>query len=277
MTTSNREKAERFHALHNGPDVLVLANCWDPGSARTLEALGFQALGTTSGGIAYAQGLPDGGAIGRDGMLAAIQTIAQRISVPLTADIENGYGRRPEDVATTIAGVIDAGAVGCNLEDGSSDPHVPLFEVSLAVERIQAAREAAARASIRFFINARTDVYLAAASRYADPFVEAVRRLNAYWDVGADCLFMPPFGDVTTIERLKQEVDGRLSIQAGPSTPPVSELTRLGVARVSTATSIVRATYAVIKRAAEEMLQTGTFTFTAEGLSYAELQALFRT
>ena len=276
MQQSVAEKAEVFHSLHAEPNTLVLGNCWDPGSARLLESAGFKALGTTSGGMAFSQGLPDGGPMGRDQMLEGIHRIAQRISIPLTADIENGYGSQPEDVARTIRGLIEAGSVGCNLEDATGDMNAPLFDIPVAVERIRAAREAATSVGINFFINARTDVYLAGVSIYTDPFDEAVRRSNAYLEAGADLVFVPPHSDRATIKQLLKNLEGQLSVQGNPDTPPVSALSQLGVGRVSTATSISRAIFALMKRIAQEVLEKGTFGFAEETLPYSELQDLFR-
>ncbi len=274
MTSSSRiEKAETFRRLHDGPEILVLPNAWDAGSAALLAAAGFPAIATTSAGIAFAHGLPDGEHIARDTMLEAVRRIAGRVSIPVTADMEAGYGASPEAVAETVGLTIQAGAVGINIEDGTGDAANPLLAPALAAERIGAARRAADAAGVPLVINARTDGFLAGTAG-DDVLADAVRRANAYRRAGADCVFVPFVTDTRIIATLVREIDGPINILAGPAGPSVPELKVLGVARVSIGGSLARAALAVVRGAAEEMRGPGTFGFAAAALPHAELQKL---
>jgi 2-methylisocitrate lyase-like PEP mutase family enzyme len=256
-------KANAFRAMHRGPDVLVLANVWDVASARILEEAGFGALATTSAGIAFTLGYPDGQKISREEMLARVGRIARAVKVPVTADVEAGYGDRPEDAAETARGVIEAGAIGMNLEDGTDRPG-QLVELSLQLEKIRAVREAALKSGVLLVLNARTDVYLEQIGAEETRYDETVRRLLAYRDAGADCVFVPGLRDAETISRLAKDVQCPLNILAGPGFPPVPELRKLGVARVSLGSAPMRATLGLVRRMAEELKSTGTYT-TLEG------------
>ncbi len=193
------EKAATFRKRHDGSRILVLPNAWDVASARLLEAAGFAALATTSAGVAWVLGYPDGERIPRDVMLDAVRRIVGRVSVPVTADMVAGFGPSPEHTAQTVHAVIAAGAVGLNLEDSTGDPSTPLVDMTLQVERIQAARAAATADGVPVVINARTDVFLAAVGAEATRIDHAVRRANAYRKAGADCLFVPGVQDSPTI------------------------------------------------------------------------------
>ena len=270
MTPSQRAKGEAFLALHRGPRIIVLPNAWDVITAALLADAGFPAVATTSAGVAFALGYPDGQRIPRDEMLAVVARIAERVPLPITADMEAGYGVRPEDVAETVRRTIAAGAIGANIEDGID--HV-LLDLSLGVERIVAAREAARATGGVFVLNARTDTYLAR-QRRPDVFDETVRRLNAYRRAGADCLFVPGVTDRETIGRLARAVDGPLNVMVGPGMPSASDLEALGVKRVSTGTSIARAALGLVRRAAAELRDRGTFGYAADALPYGEGNAL---
>ncbi len=275
MTTNNqREKAERLRALHAGPRILVLCNAWDAASARVVEESGFPAIATTSAGIAYSLGYPDGQRIPREEMAAAVARITRAVAAPVTADMEAGYGRTPEAAAETARAAIAAGAVGMNFEDATDE--TTFIDVELQCERIQAAREAAAAAGVPLVLNARTDVYLARAGDPEKWFGEAVRRVNAYRAAGADCLFVPGAYDRDLIARLVREIDGPLNILAGPTAPPIGELERLGVRRVSLGSGPMRATMTLVRKIIAELIGTGTYTsFTQETISYAEANRLF--
>jgi 2-methylisocitrate lyase-like PEP mutase family enzyme len=265
MIAIERQKAQAlaFRAMHHGPRILLLPNVWDVASARTVEEAGFGALATTSAGVAFTLGYPDGQKISREEMLAQVGRIARAARVPVTADVEAGYGDRPEDAANTARGVIEAGAIGMNLEDGTNRP-AQLVELSLQLDKIRAVCEAALKAGVLLVLNARTDVYLeqvgAADARYDD----TVRRLLAYHDAGADCVFAPGLRDPETISRLVRDVKCPLNILAGPGFPSVPELEKLGVARVSLGSAPMRATLGLIRRMAEELRSTGTYK-TLEG------------
>ncbi len=268
-------KADALRGLHAAPDILVLPNAWDPGSARIFAQAGFPAIATTSSGIAHAHGLPDGQRIHRDVMLAAVDRIVSAVNVPVTADLEAGYGETPEDIANTVQAAIRVGAVGCNLEDSTRNPEHPLVDVSRAAERFTAARAGAAAAGVPMVINARTDVYLLGDAFDGDPFRETVARAAAYREAGADCIFVPGVRDSGVIAELVRAIDAPVNILAGPGSPSVAELHALGVARVSIGGSLMRAALTLIRRAAAELRTDGTYTYADGALSHADLNALF--
>jgi 2-methylisocitrate lyase-like PEP mutase family enzyme len=216
-------KAEKFRQLHDKSRLLVLPNAWDVASALVLELAGFPAIATTSAGVAWALGYPDGERITRETMLEAVRRIAQRVSVPVTADMLAGFGPTPEDAAETVRGVIAAGAVGLNMEDRSNDPRDPLVEVALNAEKIRAARAAATDAGVAVVINARTDVFLLSVGGPETRLEHAVRRANAYREAGADCLFVPGVENSTTIVQLARLISGPINILARAGTPPLPE------------------------------------------------------
>ncbi|MBZ5622467.1 MAG: isocitrate lyase/phosphoenolpyruvate mutase family protein [Acidobacteriia bacterium] len=261
-------KAARFREMHHGPRILVLPNAWDAASARIFEQAGFQALATTSAGIAASLGYPDGERVGRDEMLAVVRRIVQAVSVPVTADLESGYGASTADVEATARGAIAAGAVGLNLEDARARI---LLEMAQAVERIRAVRRVADEAGVPLVINARIDVLLRQAGPPETRVEETIRRANAYRDAGADCLFVPAALDAETIGRLVGAIRGPVNILALPGVPSISELERLGVARVSTGSGPMRATMTLTRRIAEELKQ-GEFRAITEAITtYAEV------
>src|SRR4029077_1481796 len=259
MTVEERKsKANAFRVMHRGEKILVLPNAWDAASARVFEEAGFGAVATTSAGVAFTLGYPDGERISRQEMLAVVGRIAAAVKVPVTADVEAGYGDRPEDAADTARGVIEAGAVGMNLEDGTDRPRV-LVELSLQLEKIRAVRETALKSGVLLVLNARTDVYLEQVGAPETRYGETVRRLLAYRDAGADCVFVPGLRDAETISRLVRDVQCPLNILAGPGSPSVHELEKLGVARVSLGSAPMRATLGLLRRMGEELKTTGTY------------------
>lgn len=255
---NQRERAETFHRLHAGPRVLLLPNIWDVVSARVVEQAGFPALATSSAAVAWTLGLPDGERISREEMAAIVARIVPHVSVPVTADMEAGYGRRPEDAAATARAVIAAGAVGMNLEDAAVGEN-ELFDQALQVERIRAAHEAATAADVPIVINARTDVFLKQIGEPASRVGHAVRRLNAYREAGAACLFAPGVKDAATIGVLARETEGPLNILGGPGAPSVPELERLGVRRLSLGAGVMRAALGAVRRVATELGGAGTY------------------
>ena len=272
-TKELREKAERLRALHAGPRILVLCNAWDAASARIVEEAGFPAVATTSAGIANSLGYPDGQRVSREEMAEAVARVARAVAVPVSADMESGYGLTPEAAAETARAAIAAGAVGMNLEDAIEERE--FIDIRLQADRVRAAREAGEHAGVPLVINARTDVYLSGIGTPAEQFEQAVRRANAYREAGADCLFLPGATDAALIARLVSEIDGPINILAGPATPPVGELERLGVRRVSMGSGPMRATMALLQRIARELAQSGTYTaFTRDTISYTEANRL---
>ena len=273
-STTQRERADALRRLHAGPGILVLPNAWDVATARLVEEAGFPAIATTSAGVAWAAGFADGERISRDEMLEAVRRITAGVRVPVTADVEGGYGPSPDAAAETARGVIAAGAVGLNLEDGTADGN--LLELSLHVERIQAVRAGGASAGVPLVINARTDAFEVKGWDAARRFAEAVRRANAYHAAGADCLFVPHVSDGETIGRLARELDGPLNVIAGPPAPSIRELERLGVRRASLGPRVVQAALGLVRRAALELRERGTYDSMADLLiPFAELQHLF--
>jgi 2-methylisocitrate lyase-like PEP mutase family enzyme len=270
---SQRDRAETFRRLHRGPDLLVLPNAWDVVTARLVEEAGFPAVATTSAGIAWALGYPDGERITRAEMVDVVRRIAAAVRLPVTADMEAGYGATPEAAAVTAREVIAAGAIGLNLEDGTNEGG--LVDVSLHVERIGAAREAGAAAGVPLVINARTDAFEVRDWAPARRFAEAVRRANAYHAAGADCLFVPHVSDAATIGRLAAELPGPLNVIAGPPAPPLGELARLGVRRASLGPRVTQAALGYVRRILAELRGGHSYGTMAEVLiPFAELQRL---
>ncbi len=269
------EKGARFARSHVEPGILVLPNAWDAGSAVMLVEAGFQAIATTSAGIAFSMGLPDGERVGRERMLERVAQIVAAVPVPVTADLEAGYGTRPEDVAATVRGALDAGAVGCNIEDAAVDGAKSLLNFELACDRIRAGAEAARAAGVPFVLNARTDPFLVRPGPDAENFAEAVRRANAYREAGADCLFVPGTMAAETIGALAREIRGPLNVLgARGGAASVAVLQHLGVKRVSIGGGLCLATLALVRRAARELFERGTFGYAQSALSNPEANAL---
>lgn len=274
---SLKAKADAFRNMHHAPPLLVLPNAWDAVTARLFVQAGARAIATTSAGIAATLGYADGQNVPRELMMQAIARIANAVSVPVTADIESGYADSPKGLGESMRAVINAGAIGVNLEDATGDTSQPLFALEAQIERIRAAREAADDVNIPVVINARTDVYLEKVGEPATRFAETVRRLNAYREAGADCLFVPGVTDMPTLTQLVQSVAGPLNVLAGPGMPPVADLQRVGIARLSVGSAIMRATLAVARDAADELLQKGTYkTFLDRNIPYNEVNELMK-
>ncbi|HJW54505.1 MAG TPA: isocitrate lyase/phosphoenolpyruvate mutase family protein [Burkholderiaceae bacterium] len=272
---AQRKKGNLFRNLHSNADIFVMPNAWDAGSARMLSSAGFTAIATTSAGIAFSLGLPDyAGRVSRMQMMDCIHRIATAVNTPVNADLEAGYGNAPEDVAETIRLSIQAGIVGGNIEDYTGNANVPLFDERLAVERIRAAREAADSTEIPFTVTARTDCYLAA---LPDAFAKAVHRSNLYREAGADCLFVPGVKDLATIAALVREIDGPLTVVMGLSGTSfnVADLKAIGVKRISIGGSLARAAFALIRGAAQEMRERGSFSFSEQQIPDGELCNFF--
>lgn len=268
-------KAQTFRDLHTRSGIFLMPNAWDPGSARMLASSGFPAIGTTSAGISFSHGVADSdGAVSQSEMIDCVERIVQSVGLPVSADLEAGYGTEPDDVAKTIEFAIAAGAVGGNIEDFTGNPAAPLFDSSLAAQRIRAARAAADATGIPFTLTARTDCYLA---NTPTPFSEAVHRANLYREAGADCLFIPGVSDPDTLTELVKEIDGPLTVVMGlsGSALTVSQLQEIGVRRVTIGGSLARATYGLIRKAAQEMAQHGTFDYSTQQIPHAELCAFF--
>lgn len=275
MTTTQIDKAMTFRALHGIGQVLVLPNAWDAASARLVEDAGAAAIATTSAGVAWSLGAADGDRLGRDHALELLARVVAAVDVPVTADIERGYATDPEEVAETIRGVLDAGAVGVNIEDAYPSASSPLRPVGEQADRISAARRAADGVGVPLFINARIDTYLMADGDPATRLANTVARAAAYVAAGADGIFVPGVTDPATVSALASGVEAPLNVLAGPGAPAVDELVKLGVVRISVGAAIALAAYAVVRRAARDLLKNGTYASLSEALDYAEVNALF--
>jgi len=245
-----KAKGAALRAMHRGPRILLLPNAWDVASARVLEEAGFGAIATTSAGIAFTLGYPDGQRISREEMLRVVARIAAAVGVPVTADMEAGYGDRPEDAAKTARGVMEAGAVGMNLEDRTDDQRHPLMDLPLQLEKVAAVQEGARTAGLPIVLNVRTDVFLLQVGPPEERYDMALQRLAAFRDAGADCVFVPGLHDAEAIGRLVQDLQCPVNVLAGPGFPSVPELEKLGVARVSLGSGPMRATLGLLRKMA---------------------------
>lgn len=274
---AQRQKAAAFLAMHKSPPILVLGNVWDAISARTHEAEGFGALGTTSAGISATLGYPDNQHMSLAQNLEAVRRIVASVAVPVSADVEAGYGDELEDVAATVRAVIETGAAGLNLEDAPGDHAAPQYEIPRQCDRIRAARATADAAGLPLVINARTDVFLISPEHSKESLRRAIERGNAYRAAGADCVFVPGFADFDrdALRTLVAEIDAPLNVIAGPRTPPIAQLAALGVARVSFGPRYMRVLLASLRRMARELLRSGTYTaLGGESLTYADVNEL---
>jgi 2-methylisocitrate lyase-like PEP mutase family enzyme len=277
MNTDLIAKAKSLWSMHFAPPILVLPNAWDAASARVFQHAGARAIATTSAGVAFTLGYRDGQFISRDAMLEVVARIASSTYLPVTADMESGYATTPEQLAETTRLILKAGAVGFNLEDVKENEPFAMFSTAEQVERIRAARQAATGEGIHVVINARTDIFLAQIGEAATRLDETVKRLNAYRDAGADCLFAPGVTDPTTIAELVRQVAGPLNILASAGAPPIAELQKLGVARVSVGSGIMRASLAFARDAAVELLEDGSYAkFTANTIPYCDVNELMK-
>ena len=268
------EKAELFRGLHDGKDVLVLPNAWDVPSARVFEDEGFPAVATSSAGMLVSLGYPDGEGIPHTDFVAAIGRISGVLSVPLSADVVGGFGGGPEGVAKSVKAVIQAGAVGINIEDFAHGTK-KLLPVEKQVARLKALVTLRRSLGVRFVINARTDAFRFAPGEAGARLDEAILRAEAYRDVGADCVYPMGLTDAQSISRYVKALDFPTNVMVRKGLPPVPELRRLGVARVSFGPAASYAAMGLLKRASREVLDQGTYgTLTDGAISFDELNAL---
>jgi 2-methylisocitrate lyase-like PEP mutase family enzyme len=268
-------KAGRLRELHRGPSILILLNVWDVASARLVESLGLPAVATSSAAIANSLGYPDGERISRGEMLQAVRRIAAAVEVPVSADMEGGYCKLPEDMAETAHELLVSGAVGLNLEDSQEESE--LVDLSLQLEKLKALKEAGRAEGVDLVLNARTDPYLLKDADDTWRFEETVCRAKAYRDAGADCIFVPGLSEGVTIQRLLEESPGPLNVLAGKGGLSVTELARLGVARLSFGSGPARAALAGFRRIAREVLDNGTYgSMTDDTFTYDEMQQLLQ-
>ena len=264
------EKAQRFQALHERPGVFVIPNPWDAGSARMLESLGYEALATTSAGYAFSTGRLDG-QVGLDGMIEHCRVLCACTSLPVSADLENGYADDPKTAAQTLVLGAQAGLVGGSIEDFSGNPAKPTYDFSLAVERVQAAAEAVKKLPFKFMFAARADGLLHGTTDHD----EIIRRLQAFEKAGADVVYAPGLKTLEELRRmtsaLKKPFNANMS---GFPNATVAELGEAGAKRISTGGGLARAAIGALLRAAREMQAPGTFTWSKDATSGAEIGKL---
>ena len=260
-----------FRRLHEGPGAFIIPNPWDVGTARMFAALGFSALATTSAGMAFALGKADGD-VGWNDVLAHCRMIVEATPLPVSADLERGIGDSPDSAAETVVAAAGIGLAGCSLEDYSGDASQPIYDVSLAVERIQAAAEAARALPEDFVLTARCENFLHGRPDLDD----TIRRLQAYEQAGADVLYAPGLRDLETIRTVCSSVTKPVNVIMGlPGTTfGVANLEAAGVRRISVGSALARLAYGAVATAAQEMRERGTFTFAEGIIGFAALEAL---
>ena len=261
--------AETFHSLHKEQDILVLPNAWDAGSAKVIEDAGAKAIATSSAGVAWALGYPDGDVLPPRMLTDLTARITNVIRIPLSVDFEGGYTKNPAKIAENLKPIIDAGAVGINIEDGEGTPE-------LLAKKIEKARKAAESAGVNLFINARTDVYLAEIGSPESRVGETIDRAARYRDAGADGIFVPALSEPSAIKAIVPEVKMPVNVMAYPGLPPAKELKKLGVQRLSSGTAIPQMIWNRVAELAKDFLSSGDSKPLFNGsLAYGKLQKLF--
>lgn len=278
--TPQQQAAQAFKALHSSPGGFIMPNAWDAGSALILAAAGFPAIGTTSAGIAFSLGKQDYQvneprlAVTRDEMFGRCAQIVEAVALPVSGDLEAGYGDGPEDVANCVLQAVEIGLAGCNIEDRPAGEAARLYAPDVAAERIAAARQAVDAAGANLVINARTDAWLVCKD---DPLTASIHRANLYLEAGADCVFLPGVIDLPTVRTLVREIAGpiNLVLGLGSSAGNARELLAAGVQRISVGGSLARAALGFVRRSAELLRDTGSVAFTDGEISGPDLNALF--
>ncbi|HZT13315.1 MAG TPA: isocitrate lyase/phosphoenolpyruvate mutase family protein [Candidatus Baltobacteraceae bacterium] len=267
------DKAQRFRRLHDRSELLLLPNPWDAGTAKILEALGYEAMTTTSAGLAWTLGRTDGTrSVSRDEALANAASIVDATSLPVAADLENGYGDDPSTVAQTIRLAAQAGLVGASIEDASGDPHQPIYAFDHAVERVAAAAKAARELPFPFVLVARAENYL----HGVDDLDDTIRRLQEYEAAGADVLYAPLLPDADAIRRVCESVTKPVNVLAAGAVLSMSvrDLAALGVRRISVGSGFARAAFGAFTQAAREMREAGSFETIRTSMTSAEITKL---
>jgi len=263
------DKGQTFRALHQAPGAFIIPNPWDVGTAKLLSTFGFKALATTSAGFAFSRGLPDGG-VGFEAMIHHCREMTAATDLPVSADLEKGKGDSPESAEETIFAAEAAGLAGCSIEDHSGDPDNPIYEFSLAVERVAAAADATRSLRRDFVFTARAENFL-----WNRPDLDdTIRRLQAFEKAGADVLYAPGITDVETVETICKSVSRPVNVLAVPGFS-VADLSNAGAKRISLGSKLTTFTYGMLQTASREMLEDGTFGFSRAGLPFAKLQTLF--
>ena len=279
MKKDQADKAKKFLDMHHSSKIMVLPNAWDVFSAKIYEHAGFKAIGTTSAGIAATLGFPDGERMSLQDNLRVSKRIVENTNLPVSIDAETGYAESAEAIAETAQAVIDIGAVGLNIEDGTGNKENPLFDVSVMCERIAAIRDRSLSNDIHLVINARTDVYLSSRTSPAAKFEETILRAHAYKKAGADCIFapsMPGVLDEGLIAQLVKSIHSPVNIISDRNSPSLSSLEEIGVSRVSLGPRPMRACMALLKTISQEIMQSGTFTSMDDSeISYSDVNKMF--
>lgn len=253
-----------------------MPNAWDPVSAKVIESAGAAAIATSSAAMSWAHGRRDGNRLSRDEAIQATSRIVQATNLPVSADIESGYGANENDLAATLRGLLDVGVVGINLEDaGTGRPNDPLWPIDTAARRVQVARAVASERGIPMYINARVDTYIAQWGEPEDRFAETLRRGAAYLDAGASGIFVPHVADLSVITELVAGIEGPVNILVGPGSPTVAKLAGVGVARVTTGSSLAASALGFLGECAAEVLESGTYENFAGKIAYDDLNAFF--
>jgi len=271
VTKDQKTKAETFLKLHTQKEILVLLNSWDPGSSKLVEASGFKAVATTSMGISASLGYPDCQKIPFSEMMDAIAKIAGRVSIPVTADVEGGFGKNLDEILSCIGKIIESGIVGINIED-SVNLSPKLVEIPEFCERLKAIRNLSDRLGFHLVINARTDGFLTSSGAPEGRLKHAIERGNKYREAGADCIFVPGIWSRDDISALIKEIAAPINILANPTNAPslppsVAELEELGVARLSLGASVTKAALLLIKKIADELLTDGSYNTLSASLT----------
>jgi len=256
---NQRERAETLRALHHDEQPLVLVNVWDVAGAKILQELGFPAVATASAGIAASLGFEDNEEIGRELMLETVARIAQSVDVPVSADLEAGYGPTVEDAVATARGAIEAGAAGLNFEDSAHKDTAILYDADVQAERIRAIRDTGKKAGVPLVINARTDVYFRTELPDDEKYRESLRRAKLYVKAGADCIYILGVKDEKAIASLVRSVPAPINVLALPDAPPIARLAELGVKRISFGPRPMRHAMTAFREAAEHVRDLGVF------------------
>jgi len=271
VASIQKEKAELFLKYHHDKDILVLLNSWDAGSSKLIEASGYKAIATTSMGIAASLGYPDCEVITLSEMIQAISGIVNAVQVPVTVDIESGYGNNLNEIIDSVKKIIATGIVGINIED-SIDLNPILIDEMEFCERISAIRALSDSLGFHLVINARTDSFYTSSGSPREKLSESIKRGNKYREAGADCIFVQPVWEKETISTLVKEINAPINILSNPTigagqSLSISELQNLGVARVSLGSSLMKATLALIKKVADELSEKGTYNILLDTLT----------
>ena len=269
---NQQKKAERFRALHERSGSFVIPNPWDVGSARILESMKFEALATTSSGFAHSQGVKDG-SVSREQVITHCQSIVNSTQLPVSADLENGYGHQPEDVAQTISLAAGSGLVGGSIEDHTNNPEHPIYDFNHAVERIQAAVEMKSRLKHDFVLTARCENHVWG----LDDLDDTLKRLKAFERAGADVLYAPGLQDIKSIRTVCSELNKPVNvvIEIADTTISIKNLEEAGVKRISIGSVLFLKAYGSLINAAAEIQNSGSFGFTADLVKFEKFEHIF--